>query len=108
MGPALTQLSGIRNASDLVIVVCGNVVWQKATSDNRPVVALNTQAGIGYKYTHHGPWGDTITMYFNHSGGSNYLMVDGHAELLKNSEMYGWFQKLAGHKPSRKRWCVNQ
>jgi len=106
--PALKQLASIRNASDLLIVVCGNTVWQRLEQDSRPTVALTSQGGIGYGYTHFFPWGDTITMYFDHSRGSNYLMVDGHVELLKNHEMYGYWQQPYGHKPSLKRWCLNE
>jgi prepilin-type N-terminal cleavage/methylation domain-containing protein/prepilin-type processing-associated H-X9-DG protein len=107
--PAKKQVSRIRNPSDVLIIVCGNVVWQRwtgADAASRPTVALTSKQGIGYDRTHIAPWGNTITLYFDHSRGSNYLMVDGHVEQLKNIEMYGYWQQPYAHKPSRKRWCA--
>ncbi len=102
--PALRQLTSVKYPSDLVIVVCGNVYWERLTSDNRSTVALNTQHGLGYSNT-------TPVKYFNHLGGSNcgsnYLMVDGHVETLKNVVMTGYYDLPAGDKPSRKRWAYN-
>ena len=107
--PAKKQVSSIRNPSDVLIIVCGNVVWQRwtgADAASRPSVALTSKEGIGYDRTHVAPWGDTLTLYFDHARGSNYLMVDGHVEALKNVEMYGYWQTPAGQKPSRYRWCI--
>jgi len=83
-------------------------VWWRVTAGNRPIVALNSKGGIGYTHTHYGPWGDTTRLYFDHSGGSNYLMCDGHVEWFKNEEMYGYWQLPFGDKPSKKRWWINQ
>jgi prepilin-type processing-associated H-X9-DG protein/prepilin-type N-terminal cleavage/methylation domain-containing protein len=105
LSPAKKQISSIKNPSKLLIIVCGNVVWAKLTASNRPIVALTSKAGIGFAFTHYAPWGSTLTMYFNHSRGSNYLMVDGHVEAFKNIEMYGYWQQPSGVKASQTRWC---
>ncbi len=105
LSPAKKQVSSIKNPSRLLIIVCGGNIWQNLTSENRPTVALTSKWGIGFAFTHYEPWGDTMTMYFDHNRGSNYLMVDGHVEPLKNIEMYGYWQQPFGVKPSQTRWC---
>ena len=102
--PELKTLASIISPSSLVTVVCGNTTWETMDQGDRPIVALTNKNGIGYSYTHYSPWGDTTAIYFNHNLSSNYIMVDGHAELLKNTDMFGYWQQPYGDKPSKKRW----
>ncbi len=107
--PAGKKLGAIKNASQAVLAVCGNVVWlREPAAGSRPTVALNNKNGIGYCVTHYAPWGDTSTMYFDHNGGSTYLMVDGHVSSFRNLEMYGYWQLPYGNRPSMERWCITQ
>jgi prepilin-type processing-associated H-X9-DG protein/prepilin-type N-terminal cleavage/methylation domain-containing protein len=103
--PAKKQISSIKSPSNLLIIVCGGNLWQKFTIGSRPIVALTSKGGIGFAFTHYAPWGDTNTLYFDHSRGSNYLMVDGHVEPFKNVEMYGYWQQPYGVKASQTKWC---
>ncbi len=105
LSPAKKKVSSIKAPSRLLIIVCGNTTWQSLAAGDRPSVALTNKGGIGYAFTHYGPWGNTLMLYFDHNKGSNYLMVDGHVEPIKNTEMYGYWQQPFGNKSSQTRWC---
>jgi len=104
--PELKPLASIISPSSLVAIVCGNTVWARGVAGTSacPPVGLTDKRGIGYSASHIDPWGDTTTLYFNHNLASNYLMIDGHVELLKNTDMFGYWQQPYGDKPSKKRW----
>lgn len=100
--PELKTAASILMPSSLVIAVCGNSAWRYGDD---PIVGLTNKNGIGYTRTHYSPWGNTTALLFNHSLSSNYLMVDGHGELLGNLAMAGYWQDPSGDKPSKRLWC---
>ncbi len=99
--PELKPIASIKMPSSLIIAVCGNKAWKYGDD---PIVALTNKSGIGYNRTHYSPWGNTSALLFDHSLASNYLMVDGHCELLGNLAMAGYWQDPSGDKPSKRLW----
>ncbi len=105
--PAGKRMSDIYNASDVVLVTCLNVAWARiANPANRHVVGISTQEGMGYTRTHMSP-NSQAQLYMDHSGGSTYLILDGHVSVYSNEEMAGYWQLPFGHKSSRSRWRIN-
>ena len=105
--PAGKNLTQIEKPAEDILVVCANKAFEHTTSGNRHTVSLTSKSGIGYFRTHYGPFGDTTTLYMDHDQGTNYLICDGHVEWHKNVEMYGYWQKIYGHKSSRARWLID-
>jgi len=106
--PAGKRMSDIYNASDVVLVTCLNVAWGIGVSNpnDRPIVGLSNKEGMSYTRSHLTPNSQT-KLNMNHSGGSTYLILDGHVSHYSNEEMAGYWQIPHGNKPSRSRWFIN-
>lgn len=107
--PANKKITNIPAPADLVLVACFGGAWERLGSDNSPIVGLSSQHSYSYGTLHNSPQSYNVPPYLfmNHSGdGSNYLKCDGHVEYLRNANMLGKFQPIAGpgYPASARQW----
>ena len=108
--PTRKKISNIKSTSTKLLVICGNICWQKTTADNRPFLFWSNPRTVSYGTTHQEFFGGYNDVVYNtgHSGGSTLLHIDGSAIPAKAFEYFGWGNNPAGPKATESLWNINK
>jgi len=108
--PTRKKISFIKNASSLMLIICGNNCWTNSGFiGSAAFVGLDNTRCVGYGTTHFNPFGIQEIIFANsHFKGTLSNMVDGSVQYFKVLDIKGYYNYPVGDKQSKSNWYVNQ
>ncbi len=109
--PTRKKLSRIRDASNTILVICGNNCRETrgTFSGGGAFVGLNNTDCVSYVTTHWSPFGTGSQIYARgHDNGTVAVKVDASAKGFRAYEILGYFNTPVGPKSSKDIWYINQ